>query len=325
MFRLGWGVIGAGDIVRRRVAPALVESPACDFVAITRARSELAAAALNLGARRWVPEWRLMLGDPEVHCIYVATPVHLHAQQVIAAAEAGRHVLCEKPMAMNATECDRMLTACRSNGVTLGVAYYRRFYPVVMRVKRLLESGDIGAPVFAQMNAFEWFDPDAGHPRGWLLNRSIAGGGPMMDFGCHRLEVLLNLFGPVSRTAALTANVVFTREVEDTAAAVLQFAGGPCASVVVTHAVRERHDSLDIFGTDGSIRCRSLNEGVIQVRTEGGERAESHPPAANVHRPLIDDFVSAVVERRSPQVDDEVGRAIAAIEDEIYAVAPAVH
>ena len=94
-------------------------------------------------------------------CVYVATPVHVHAAQTIAAAEAGKHVLCEKPMAMTAAECDRMIAACRAHGVRLGIAYYRRFYPAVIRVKDIIASGEIGTPVFAQMNAFEHFDPGA--------------------------------------------------------------------------------------------------------------------------------------------------------------------
>src|SRR5262245_2792550 len=187
MSPIRWGVIGAGDIVRRRVAPALRDSPRCELVAISRARASLADEAKALGAARWYPRWRDLVADPDIHSVYIATPVHVHAEQTIAAAEAGKHVLCEKPMAMTAAECDRMIAACRSNGVKLGIAYYRRFYPVVARVKAILESGEIGQPVVAHMSSFEWFDPAPDHPRGWLLNPAIAGGGPMMDFGCHRL------------------------------------------------------------------------------------------------------------------------------------------
>ena len=321
---LKWGVIGAGDIVRRRVAPALCESPSCDFVAVSRSRAGLADAALAMGAKRFHPDWRTLVQSEDVQCVYVATPVHLHAQQTIAAAEAGKHVLCEKPMAMTADECDRMLAATRANGVRLGVAYYRRFYPAVRRIKAVVESGEIGLPVVAQMNAFEWFDPGPDHPRRWLLTRAIAGGGPMMDFGCHRLEVLLYLFGSVGRAAALATNVIFDREVEDTAAVLMAFDGGPCASLVVTHAVAERQDTLHLFGTRGSIRCDDLNRGELTIRADGRERVETHPPAANVHVPLIDDFASAVMDGREPEVDGEMGRAVASIEDFIYGLAPSV-
>jgi len=321
----GWGLIGAGDIARRRVAPAMRESPASDLIAVSRARAELAAAAAaEFGARRWYARWQDLVTDPEINGVYVATMVDGHAEQTIAAAEAGKHVLCEKPMAMTAAECDRMIAACRAHGVLLGVAYYRRFYPVVQRVKAIVAAGEIGTPVVAQMNAFEWFDPEPDHPRRWLLSRAHAGGGPMMDFGCHRLEVLVNLFGPVRRAQALTADVIFDRDVEDTAAVLLQFDGGPCASVTVTHAVRDRQDTLDVFGTRGSIRSPNLNAGELRIAIDDRHAVELHPPAANVHLPLIEDFVDAVATNRRPAVDGEVGRQVAAIEDLIYGLTASV-
>jgi len=315
-----WGLIGAGDIVRKRVAGALRDAPASVLIAVSRARRELADTfARDVGAQRWYGEWRALVADAELNAVYIATPVHLHAEQTIAAAEAGKHVLCEKPLAMSAAECDRMVAACRANGVRLGVAYYRRFYPAVMRVKAIVDSGEIGTPVFVQMSAFEPFDPPPDHPRAWLLQPSLSGGGPMMDFGCHRIEVLVNLFGAqVRHTAAVTANVVFDRPVEDTAAVLLQFEAGPCASVTVTHAARERQDTLHVFGTRGSIHVDDMNAGILSVRADT-ERTESHPPAANVHLPLVEDFVDAVLADREPAVTGETGRAVAAIEDIIYA------
>ena len=321
-----WGVIGAGDIVRRRVAPAIRDSPASELTAISRARAELARSfAEEFGATRWYARWLDLVGDQDLDAVYVATPVALHAEQTIAAAEAGKHVLCEKPMAMTAAECDRMIAACHASGVKLGVAYYRRFYPAVQRIKAVLAAGEIGKPVFAQMNALEWFDPDDHHPRRWLLDPSLAGGGPMMDFGCHRLEVLVNLFGPVRRASGLTANVVFDRHVEDTAAVLLHFESGPCAAVAVTHAVVDRQDTLDVFGTRGSIRCAPLNSGELQIIVDGQARVERHAPDANVHRPLIDDFVEAVAADREPAVGGDTGRHVAAIEDQIYGVTSPVH
>jgi predicted dehydrogenase len=317
---LKWGLIGAGDIARRRVAPALRDSPACDLVAISRAHADRAEAfAKDFGARRWHSRWQDLIADPEIESVYIATPVRLHAEQTLAAANAGKHVLCEKPMAMDADECDRMLAACRANGVKLGVAYYRHFYPAVARAKDIISSGAIGQAVVAQMNAFEWFDPQPDHPRAWLLNRAESGGGPMIDFGCHRLEVLLHLFGPVLQIAGTTANVAFDREVEDTAAVLLRFETGPVASLTVTHAAHEPQDTLHIFGTRGSIHSGDLNAGELRVVAGDRERMESHPPAANVHRPLVDDFVEAVLTNREPAVDGPIGRAVAAIEDDIYA------
>jgi len=317
---LAWGLIGAGDIARKRVAPALRDAPASTLVAVSRARPELAEEfAHAFGVPRWYADWRELVADRGIDAVYVATPVRVHAEHAIAAAAAGKHVLCEKPMAMTVAECDRIIAACRAKGVALGVAYYRRFYPVIARIKEILASGGIGDPVLAQIDAFESFNPQPDHPRAWLIAKSEAGGGPMMDFGCHRLELLLNLFGPVRRVTSLVANVVFTREVEDTAVALLQFERGTCATVSVTHAAQESRDTLRIFGTRGSIHVGALNTGVVRVTTGTRENRESHPPAANIHQPLVEDFVEAVLTGREPAVGGGVGRAVARIEEQIYA------
>ena len=317
--KLRWGLIGCGDIARKRVAPALRDLTDCDFVAVSRVRSKLAESfAREFGAKKWYSNWQELLQDDEIEAVYVATPVDLHAVQTIAAAEAGKHVLCEKPLALNVSECAQMLAACRANNRKLGVAYYRHFYPVVARIKEVIESGEIGTPAMAQINAFEWFDPEPHHARAWLLNKQRAGGGPMFDFGCHRIEVLTNIFGPITDVKAMTANVLFTREVEDTATALFQFERGPCGVLAVTHAAHEPQDTLDIFGSLGSIHVPVLNEGTLRVVSAQEERIETHPPAANWHAPLIQDFVAAVLDDREPAVNGEIGRSVAMIEEQIY-------
>jgi len=317
---LGWGLIGAGDIARKRVAAALRDAPGGELVAISRARAELAESfAAEFGARRWHARWQDLIADRGVDAVYVATPVRVHADQAIAAADAGKHVLCEKPMAMTVAECDRIIAACRANRVRLGVAYYRRFYPAVVRIKAIIGSGEIGEGVLAQAEAFESFNPRPGDARAWLVDKREAGGGPMMDFGCHRIELLLNLFGPVSRVASAVSNCVLKREVEDTAVALLQFERGACATVAVTHATSEPRDTLRVYGTHGSIELTSLNAGEMQITINGERRRELHPPAANLHQPLVEDFVAAVLTGRDPAVGGDVGRAVADVEEQIYA------
>jgi predicted dehydrogenase len=245
-----------------------------------------------------VRRWQELLADPEIEAVYIATPVDLHAQQTIAAAEAGKHVLCEKPMALNVDECDRMLAACHANGVKLGVAYYRHFYPVIARIKEILATGEIGQPILTQINAFEWNDMQPGDPRYWFLTKAKSGGGPMMDFGCHRIEVLMNLFGPINRVQAFTDALLFEREVEDTSAAFFHFENGARATLTVTHAAFESQDTLNIFGSQGSLHVPVLNRGALRVLTAAGERTELHPPHANIHLPLIDDFMKALEAKR---------------------------
>ena len=316
---LRWGLIGSGDIARKRIAPALRDLASCDLVAVCRGRPALAEAfGREFGARRWYASPEELLADPEIDAVYLATPVHLHAPHAIAAAQAGKHVLCEKPMAMSVQECDAMIAACRANGVTLGIAYYRHLYPAVTRIRQLIASGEIGAVVMAQINAFEHFNPAPDHPRHWLVT-ARAGGGPMFDFGCHRLEVLVDLCGPVRDVKSVVGNVAFEREVEDTAIALLTFERGGYGTLAVTHAAREPQDTLDVFGTDGSLHVAVLNEGSVRVVRGEEQRIESLPPAANMHLPLIAEFVESVAARRAPAVAGETGRAIAALEERIYA------
>jgi len=318
--KLAWGLIGCGDIARKRIAPALRDLTSCDLMAVSRGRSELAESfAREFGAPKHYSNWRDLVSDDELNAVYIATPVDLHAPQAIAAAEAGKHVLCEKPMAMNPAECERMIAAAKANRVKLGVGYYRHFYPVIERTREVIQAGEIGPPVLAQMNAFESFNPGPEHPRSWLLRKERSGGGPMFDFGCHRIEVLANVFGQITKTRSLTANVLFEREVEDTATALFQFAAGACAVLSVTHATSEPQDTFDIFGLHGSIHIPILNEGSLRIVSREGDRWESHPPDANLHAPLISDFVDAVVNGREPAVPGEAGRMVAMVEEEIYA------
>ncbi len=319
MTKVRWGLIGCGDIAKKRVAPALRDSPRSELVAVSRAKADLAEAfAKQFGAGKWYADWRDMLRDSEIDAIYIATPVHLHAPQTIAAAEAGKHVLCEKPMALNVAECDEMIAASEANNVKLGIAYYRHFYPVVRRMKEVLEVGEIGTPVVVQINAFEWFNPELDHSRSWLIKKDVAGGGPMFDFGCHRIEVLQNIFGGIDEVKASTTNVLFDRGVEDTAAALFHFAQGANGVLTVSHAAHEPQDTLDVFGSRGSIYVPLLNEGKMRIVNEKGERTESHPPAANLHQPLVEDFIRAILEDREPVVGGATGRQVAIIEEQIY-------
>src|SRR5689334_10820130 len=126
--KLRWGLIGCGDIARKRVAPALRDHSSSELVAVSRARTDQAESfAREFGARRWHPHWQELIDDKEIDAVYIATPVHLHAEQTIAAAQAGKHVLCEKPMSLNVQDCDEMIAAATQGNVRLGVAYYRHF------------------------------------------------------------------------------------------------------------------------------------------------------------------------------------------------------
>ncbi len=285
---LNWIVIGVGDIARRRVIPAILAEPRSRLFGIVT-RDPAKAAPYN--TRTW-PTLDAVLADPaakaEVQAVYVATPVFLHAPQTIQSLEAGKHVLCEKPMAMNEAEAHGMVQAADRSGKTFGVAYYRRCYPKVQRAKQLLAAGAIGQPVLAELTCHSWFDGQGS--RSWLVDPSRAGGGPLFDIASHRIDVLNFLFGQPLRVTGQLSNVVHRYAVEDNATVMIEYTGGVRGIVDVRWHSRVDRDECRIRGTDGEMELSPLN-GPDLVYPGGRENL---PPHANLHYPMIDNFVDAI-------------------------------
>jgi predicted dehydrogenase len=282
---LNWIVVGIGDISIRRVIPGIQdESRSRLYGLVTRDPAKAAA----YDARVWT-SIEEALADPAVDAVYVATPVFLHAPQTIQSLRAGKHVLCEKPMAMNEAEARSMVRAAEESGRTFGVAYYRRIYPKVQRAKQLLEVGVIGKPVVAELSCHGWFDENE-RDRSWLVDPAKAGGGPLFDIASHRIDVLNYLFGQPLRVSGQLSNVVHHYAVEDNATAMIEYAGGVRGIVDVRWHSKVKRDECRIRGVDGEMDLSPLNG--PELIYPGGQ--ESLPPHANLHYPLIENFVDAV-------------------------------
>lgn len=282
---LNWVVTGIGDIATRRVIPAIQSEPGSRlYGVVTRDPQKVAP----YDARVWT-SLDVALGDPTVQAVYVATPVFLHAPQTIQSLRAGKHVLCEKPMAMNEAEARTMLKAADESGCVLGVAYYRRAYPKLQRAKELLEAGAIGIPVHAELTSHGWFD-GKDTERSWLIDPAKAGGGPLYDVASHRIDVLNFLFGQPLRVSAHLSNAVHHYAVEDNATVMIDYAGGVRGIVDVRWHSKVKRDECRIRGTDGEMELSPLNG--PELIYPGGR--QSLPPHANLHYPLIENFVNAV-------------------------------
>jgi len=281
---LNWIVIGIGDIATRRVIPAIqAEARSKLYGLVTRD----AAKAAPFGVHAW-STLDEALADPLVHAVYVGSPVFLHAPQTIQSLRAGKHVLCEKPMAMNEFEARTMLDAAEESGKVFGVAYYRRCYPKVQRAKQLLETGAIGKPVLAELTNHGWFD---GHgSRNWLVDPAKAGGGPLFDIASHRIDVLNFLFGQPLRVAGQLSNVVHHYPVEDNASVMIDYASGLRGIVDVRWHSKVNRDECRFRGTDGEMDLSPLNG--PELIYPGGR--ETLPPHSNLHYPMLENFVDAV-------------------------------
>lgn len=280
-----WLVAGIGDIAVRRVLPAIREEPRSELYGVVT-RDPAKGAAWS--ERVW-SSFEEALRDPAIDAVYVATPVALHGPQTIAALRAGKHALCEKPMAMNYAEACAMQRASDETGRTLGIAYYRRKYPKVRRAKALLEEGAIGTPVLAEINCHGWFTAENGW-RAWLLDPAMAGGGPLYDIGSHRIDVLNYLFGTPRRVSGHLSNAVHDWPVEDSATVVIEYEAGVRGVVDVRWHSKVERDEFRIVGTEGEMRLTPLNGPLIEW--PGG--SEQLPPHANLHYPCIENFVDAL-------------------------------
>jgi 1,5-anhydro-D-fructose reductase (1,5-anhydro-D-mannitol-forming) len=281
---INWIVIGIGDIAIRRVIPAIQAEPRGHLYGLVT-RDPAKAAPFNTRVWATLDE---ALADSAVNAVYVGTPVFLHAPQAIQSLRAGKHVICEKPMAMNEGEARNMLQAAERSGKTFGVAYYRRTYPKVQRAKQLLAAGAIGKPVLAELTCHGWFDGTGS--RSWLVDPAKAGGGPLFDIASHRIDVLNFLFGQPLRVAGQLSNVVHRYAVEDNATVMIEYAGGVRGVVDVRWHSNVSRDECRIRGTEGEMDLSPLNGPELVYP---GAR-ENLPPYANLHYPTIENFVDAV-------------------------------
>jgi 1,5-anhydro-D-fructose reductase (1,5-anhydro-D-mannitol-forming) len=281
-----WLVIGIGDITRKRVIPAILAEPRSSLYGVVTRDAKKAESYPGVLAWSTLEE---ALQDPSIDAVYVASPVSLHALQTIASLQAGKHVLCEKPVAMNFAEAQDMLAAANASGRLFGVSYYRRLYPKLIRAKSLITEGAIGQPLLAEANYHGWLESD---DRAWLRDPSIAGAGPLFDVGSHRIDAMNFLFGKPSRATGLLSNALHRMAVEDSATVLIEYAGGIHGVVDVRWNSHVPRDQFRIVGTEGEIVLDPLNGPALHV----AGRVELLPAHANVHYPLIENFVSAVLD-----------------------------
>ena len=200
---VGFGIIGAGDIAKQSFAPALLASAEADLVAVCRRDATQAAAfaAEHGGGCAAYGDTLELLLDPAVDAVIIATPTHTHAELTLLAAQHGKHVLVEKPMARDKAECQAMVAACERAGVSLGVCYRRRMFPQVVKAKELLAAGAIGEVLTVRTHCSALQDSlkaeRDGFSADWGSEPML--GGAMMEMASHRIEVLLNFM--VSSTA----------------------------------------------------------------------------------------------------------------------------
>ncbi len=278
---LGWGVIGCGDVVEKKSGPSILTTGGSRIVAVMRRNAEKARpfAEAN-GIELCTDKAEEVLNDPQVEIVYVATPPAQHKQYVLAAAQAGKHVLVEKPMGLSAAEDRQMIDACRQAGVQLFVAYYRRFHPHALKMKELIEAGRIGRPVMARIDYAQPPAPGTNWGGGWRVQPETSGGGLFVDVVSHRIDLMVHLLGEPAEVQGLTATVEPGSLVEQTASLAVRFASGALCSVSGNFASPLWSDRFLIAGTEGVIESPRLDGQTFSLTVgETVEEFKFDPPA----------------------------------------------
>ncbi len=307
------GLIGCG-VMGKSLASHLRTIEQAELVAVCDAvESAVKALAKEFGV--WATtNLDELLGRDDIDAVLIATPAYLHAEQTVAAAKAGKHVFCEKPMALTVEECDRMIEACRENNVNLMVGQVLRYFPIHAKVKELVESGELGRllclTIYRLGSGFTgvW-------AKEWRKSKALSGG-MLMEVNIHELDYLLWVGGEVESVFAVGDNFLHPDcDYPDCVLVTLRFRNG---ALGMLHA-----SQVSVAGSYGgradcekaSLLFPQLWKGELVVQTEKGQKvfkAEELSTEDPVRRELRE-FVGSILEQRPPAITGEDGRAAVAL------------
>lgn len=246
------GIVGGGTIAAVH-ADALAAIADADLVAIAEPHEATGRALAEKHSAIWLPDAAGLIARADIDLVILATPSGLHAEHAVAAAGAGKHVVTEKPMATTLADADRMTAAATEAGVQLAVIFQNRFSRDAVLLKRAVEAGLFGQPIFG--NAFvHWRRTQAYYDAsgGWRGTWALDGGGALMNQSIHTIDLLQWMLGPVARISGETATLTHEIETEDTAAATVRFTSGALGAIQGSTSLGKDYPiRLEIVGTEG--------------------------------------------------------------------------
>jgi predicted dehydrogenase len=259
----------------------------------------------------------LLQSDADIICI--CTPSGLHAEYAEAAAKAKKHIVCEKPIGITKTQLDAIIEACKKNAVKFCAISQLVYSDAAGRIKTALNEGRLGKIILADLSMKYYRSPEYYRTGGWRGTWAMDGGGALMNQGIHGISMLLYLLGPVRSVCALTRTRLHEIEVEDTAAAILEFKNGAIGTLIGTTSVKPGYPRvLSIHGSNGTV---TLTEDTISCWNIEGEEAfemkngidcgtASNPTAftSALHQRQLEDFIEALKANRTIIMDEHAGR-----------------
>jgi predicted dehydrogenase len=323
------GIIGGGNIsdTHARAAQA-IEGLTVDAIYGVNAE-RVAALAGRVGATAYEDFERFLAHGLDI--VVIGSPSARHAEEGIAAARRGLHVLVEKPVDISTKRIDALLREVDRAGVKLGVCFQDRLHPDINATKKFVQAGTLGAPVLAS-GRIKWYRPPEYYAGSrWRGTWALDGGGALMNQAIHTVDLLLWMFGPVARVYARTATRVHPIEVEDTAAAVLEFENGALGTIEAATSVYPGYARrIELTGAEGTVviehdrvvraDLRSGDPGLISTSAGDENASASSATVADTrgHQRIIRDFVQAIETDGTPVCDGAEGRRSVALVEAIY-------
>ncbi len=318
-----WGIIGCGDVTEVKSGPAFQKVDHSELVAVMRRNGEKAA---DYAKRHHVPKWYDnaddLIHDPDINAIYVATPPSSHAEYAIKAMNAGKPVYVEKPMAMNASECQQMVDISKKTGIPLFVAYYRRALPYFVKLKELMDMQAIGDVKMVNLILHWPAKPEELEgSAGWRVNPAISGGGHFHDLAAHQLDYLEYALGPIIKVVGVATNQAGLYSTDDVVGAAFQFESGiiGTGSWCFTTPEKQSMDVCELIGSKGRVSFSFFSNTILHVETETMVENFNIPHPAHVHQPLVDLVVKDLRGEGTCPSTGETGLRASLLIDEITA------
>lgn len=318
MGKIRFAIIGAG-VIGPMHAKVITDNPRAELVAVCDIIPERAKA---LGDKYGVPyyeDYHEVLALADVDVVNICVPSGIHGEIAVAAAEAGKHVLCEKPLEITREKMDEMIAACDKAGVKLGCVFQRRAVALSQGVKRVIEEGHLGKLVLGDAYLKYYRDQKYYDSAGWRGTWELDGGGALMNQGVHGIDLIQWLMGDVESVYARAGALVRDIEVEDTAVISVRYKNGALGVIQGTTSVYPGYDTRFeihgekgsiIFGDQGIVSWEFLDADVPRPQESESVGGSSDPAsiASLGHYLIVDDMISAILENREPMINGREAR-----------------
>ncbi len=305
--RLKWGVIGLGKFSENAIIPALLNVNKAKLVSVySKSSSRAKSIAEKYSVQNHFDNLEAFLKS-DIDAVYIGSANNDHHAHVLAAARAGKHILCDKPLALTAEQAEQMVAVCKENNVLFAVNYVFRFHPLIEKAKELIEKQTIGKLLSINANFNINYPPDDN----FRFRKTLSGGGVLRDLGTHMIDVFRFLNGEVEPVSCVLDNLLYRIEVEDYASGLLRFEKGGFAYFCVSSNCAKAFNRIELLGTKGSINIENVvgnrfSSAKMTILLEGERKLAFRKRANKLHRALKSITLS-FIKHTDPRVTGEDG------------------